>query len=421
MAAQMDEESRLLNREAEVVAEVEEAEAMGQFGRGMWRYAAIALAATAIGSFGVTYSRQFQSASSASSSVSTRLQLAKEGKVKYTSLSTSEHADLFDEFKKTFGKDYDSKEEKERYSTFLTNLEKVDTRNEKERKAGGTAVHGITQFADISPGEFKKYYLGYVAPSAEAKAAVQPAKVEKYTGTAKSVNWANVYTTSINNQGYCGSCWAFSAVQQIESDAIRAGLLTTKDKLSSQQVVSCDSTTYGVPAMMENWGCQGGNTETAYMYIAYNGGVSSSDAYPYTSFYGTTGDCDKTKSTYAMSVASYHAVIGEESMKDYVMSTGPLSICVDASDWSTYQGGIVSVCGTEVNHCVQVVGIDTTDGYWIVRNSWGTTWGEQGYIYLKTDQNTCVIDNDPTYATVTASKAATAKSSTKKSSKKSSK
>ena len=201
MAAQMDEESRLLNREAEVVAEVEEAEAMGQFGRGMWRYAAIALAATAIGSFGVTYSRQFQSASSASSSVSTRLQLAKEGKVKYTSLSTSEHADLFDEFKKTFGKDYDSKEEKERYSTFLTNLEKVDTRNEKERKAGGTAVHGITQFADISPGEFKKYYLGYVAPSAEAKAAVQPAKVEKYTGTAKSVNWANVYTTSINNQG----------------------------------------------------------------------------------------------------------------------------------------------------------------------------------------------------------------------------
>ena len=118
--------------------------------------------------------------------------------------------------------------------------------------------------------------------------------------------------------------------------------------------------------MMENWGCQGGNTETAYMYIAFNGGVSSSDAYPYTSFYGTTGDCDKTKSTYALSVASYHAVIGEESMKDYVMSTGPLSICIDASDWSTYQGGIVSACGTEVNHCVQVVGIDAENGYWCV-------------------------------------------------------
>ena len=198
----MDEESRLLNREAEIV---EEEEAMGQFGRGMWRYAAIAFAATAIGSFGVTYSRQFQSGTSKSSSASVRLSLAKEGKVKYTSLSTTEHADLFDEFKKTFGKDYDSKEEKERFSTFLTNLEKVDTRNEKERKAGGTAVHGITQFADISPGEFKKYYLGYVAPSAEAKAAVQAAKVEKYTGTAKSVNWANVYTTSINNQG-ASSC-----------------------------------------------------------------------------------------------------------------------------------------------------------------------------------------------------------------------
>lgn len=204
--------------------------------------------------------------------------------------------------------------------------------------------------------------------------------------------------------GYCGSCWAFSAVEQTESDAIRAGLLTTREKLSTQQVVSCDATTYGVPAMMENWGCQGGNTETAYMFMAYNGGVSSSDDYPYSSFYGSTGDCDTSKKSYGITVNSYHSVQGEESMKNYVMSTGPLSICIDASDWSTYQGGIVSSCGTDVNHCVQVVGIDTDNGYWIVRNSWGTTWGEQGYIYLKTDQNTCVIDNDPTYADVSVKK-----------------
>jgi C1A family cysteine protease len=156
--------------------------------------------------------------------------------------------------------------------------------------------------------------------------------------------------------------------------------------------------------MMENWGCQGGNTETAYMYIAYNGGVSSSDDYPYSSFYGSTGDCDTTKKTYGITVTSYHSVQGEESMKNYVMGTGPLSICIDASDWSTYQGGIVTSCGTDVNHCVQVVGVDTENGYWIVRNSWGTTWGEQGYIYLKTDQNTCVIDNDPTYADVSVKK-----------------
>lgn len=191
----MEEESRLLNRE-EVV--VEEETQMASFGRGIWKFGAIAVAATVIGSFAVTYSNQFERAPAASM---TRLQLAKDGKVKYTSLSTAEQGDLFDEFKKTFSKEYTSKEEKERYSFFQTNLEKVDSRNEKEQKAGGTAVHGITQFADISPGEFKKFYLGYVAPSAEAKAAVTPVKVAKYVGTAKSVNWAGVYTTSVNNQG----------------------------------------------------------------------------------------------------------------------------------------------------------------------------------------------------------------------------
>ena len=400
MSAAMDEESRLLNNNNGVVVEEEEPN-MTSFGRGMWRYMAIAVAVTIIGSFGLTYQNQFNASSSP---MKNRLQLAKEGKVKYTSLSSSEQGDLFADFVKTFGKKYSTKEEKEAYTTFLTNLEKVDSRNTKEQKAGGTAIHGITQFADMSVGEFKKNYLGYVAPSAETKSAVNVAKVEKYKGTATSVNWAGVYTTSVNNQGYCGSCWAFSAVEQIESDAIRTGLLKTTDKLSTQQVVSCDATSYGVPAMMENWGCQGGNTETAYMYIAYNGGVTTSDDYPYSSFYGSTGDCDTSKKTYGITVASYHAVQGESSMQDYVMSTGPLSICIDASDWSTYQGGIVSACGTEVNHCVQVVGIDTQNGYWIVRNSWGTTWGEGGYIYLKTGQNTCVIDNDPTYADVLVKK-----------------
>jgi C1A family cysteine protease len=86
-------------------------------------------------------------------------------------------------------------------------------------------------------------------------------------------------------------------------------------------------------------------------------------------------------------------------MGSYVQKSGPLSICIDASNWNSYTGGILSTCGKSVNHAVQAVGVDTTS-YWKVRNSWGTSWGESGFIRLKYGANTCAITNDPTYATV---------------------
>ena len=86
-------------------------------------------------------------------------------------------------------------------------------------------------------------------------------------------------------------------------------------------------------------------------------------------------------------------------MASYMQTTGPLSVCVDANNWNSYTGGILSVCGTSVDHCVQAVGVDTSS-YWKVRNSWGTGWGESGFIRLAYGKNTCAITNDPTYATV---------------------
>jgi C1A family cysteine protease len=149
--------------------------------------------------------------------------------------------------------------------------------------------------------------------------------------------------------------------------------------------------------MIRNYGCQGGNTETAYLYISAAGGLTRSSDYPYTSFYGTTGTCDTSKTNYVVTVDGYYAVEGEEDMKNYVLSTGPLSICLDASDWATYESGVVSSCGTDIDHCVQVVGVNTDEGYWIIRNSWGTSWGESGYIRLQTDHDMCGITTDPTY------------------------
>lgn len=285
-------------------------------------------------------------------------------------------------------------EEEEKFSNFKEFLKIVDSRNEDETEAGGSALHGLTKFGDLSTEEFQEGYLGFKESDDDRRRRqlkAKKAKVQKYKGSETAVNWADVYTTNVKDQGYCGSCWAFSTTEQVESDAIRAGLLSTKQDLSTQQIVSCDTT---------NWGCSGGNTETAYEYIKSTGGLELEASYPYTSYYDVTGTCKSTSSKYKITVSEYYSISGEENMINYVLAKGPLSICVAASTWSSYTSGIVSSCDKNVDHCVQVVGVDTDNDYWIVRNSWGTDWGENGYIYLKTGQNTCYITYDPTYAAV---------------------
>jgi C1A family cysteine protease len=163
--------------------------------------------------------------------------------------------------------------------------------------------------------------------------------------------------------------------------------------------VCSDTKIAGVPESVRNYGCDGGNTETAFMYVAYTGGLRSDANYPYTSFKGSCGTCLEMtdEDQYIVTIDEYYSIDGEESMKDYMLSTGPLSVCLNADNWASYESGVLSVCGTEQNHCVQVVGVNTEDGYWIVRNSWGTTWGQEGYIYLKYGQDTCGITTNPTY------------------------
>lgn len=205
------------------------------------------------------------------------------------------------------------------------------------------------------------------------------------------------YTTPVKDQGACGSCWAFSATEQIESDYMRAG--NNQTILSPQQVTSCTKYVFG-------GGCNGGYTENAFKYA--EAGLETEASYPYTSgASGVTGSCQSNASQVVVKVASagYTTVSAsatdEPQMAAYVGAAGPLSVCVDAETWSSYTGGVLATCGTELDHCVQVVGVDTSanGSYWKVRNSWGTGWGEAGFIRLAYGNNTCAVASDANYAT----------------------
>ena len=305
-------------------------------------------------------------------------------------------------FKEKHNKVYASlAEERRRFKTFRENLKLIDERNRRET---GTAVHGVTKFADMSQDEFRSGYL-HPSPPRSSPPPPPPSSqrspgIESKPLPTKASDWSGVYTTPIKDQGYCGSCWAFSATEQIESDFMRTFPDAAWFNLSTQQVTSC--TPYRLP-----WvgGCNGGEPEAAFCYATQHALVLESD-YPYTSGNdGVTGKCDvpslavpQIQVTGSSTVA--RGAADEATMASYVGFTGPLSVVVDASAWSTYVGGILRTCGTDLDHAVQVVGFDPETRAWKVRNSWGLNWGDEGFIHLGYGNNTCGIASDATFVTV---------------------
>jgi len=298
---------------------------------------------------------------------------------------------MWESFKAEYGKAYDVGMEAYRFQIFVENLAVIDERNAAELAVGGEPVHGITKFSDLKQEEFEARYLlaDVTKKTGGAKISDHPELPE---GVRAVQDWTGTYTTPVKDQGYCGSCWAFSATEQIESDAMRT--LGSDYILSPAQVTQCDSTSDG---------CGGGWTENAYTYVKSAGGLTTDSIYPYPkscSSLGITGSCQSVSSSdKKVTVKSYSTLRSESQMASYVESTGPLSVCLDANGFNSYTGGVMSVCGHSVDHCVQAVGVDTSS-YWKIRNSWGTSWGESGYIRLKYGSNTCDITNDPTYVEV---------------------
>lgn len=293
----------------------------------------------------------------------------------------------FKDFQVKYGKTYTNDVEwAKRMGVFAENFEKLSGQNRDHMLMGGQSVFGITKFSDLTAEEFKTTYLTY-KPRENAADDGMPIMLN---GTlADHVDWRTKgAVTAVKDQGQCGSCWAFSATEAIESYAFLAG--QPLQELSAQQINSCDEV---------DQGCNGGNSESAYEYVVKAGGLELQSDYPYTSGeFGEDGKCkDKGKTKKAVSISGYTSIQrGEKNLKA-ALNNGPVSVCVAADAFQSYNGGILRSCPGQIDHCVQAVGYNTEDRYWIVRNSWATNWGEDGYIRVAMGHNLCKISNDVTY------------------------
>jgi len=290
-------------------------------------------------------------------------------------------------------KQYQTKAEyRHRMSIYSDNMEIIATLNEN---SNGGATFALGPFADLTSQEFADMYLGYVPPAEPTYAELLPLTGEAAPDT---YSWnSKGKLTAVKDQRQCGSCWAFSVTENIESVwMINKGLTpSTMKPLAPQQIVDCDKS---------DGGCNGGNPPTAYEYVISAGGMDTEATYPYDA---KNGACKFNRNDVESTISNFKYATrtrNEDEMKEATATVAPLSICVDAQPWQHYSSGIMmrSQCATSLDHCVQIEGYDTSAAtpYWNVRNSWGTAWGEKGYIRLQYGQNTCGMAEEATTAVV---------------------
>jgi len=297
----------------------------------------------------------------------------------------------FSSFVAKYGKFYHTQEEYEyRFRAFRENLIKIEALNKAQVAAGGHPCFGVNAFADMPAYEFAQRLMKNLTYPPQAPAVNFTARA------AGDVDWRSKNViTPVKDQGQCGSCWAHSATEALESFAALAG--KSLIELSVQQPTAC---TYSYD------GCNGGWPYDAYVdgIESRNGDDTAAD-YPYNipqagnCRFGATGKADAP----VIQLSGYKNV-ARGGLQTALLNNGPVSVCVAAESWQTYTGGILKTCTGQVDHCVQAVGYttSTSESYWVVRNSWGASWGEQGYIYLDMTANSgdiCHIQEYITYPT----------------------
>lgn len=280
-------------------------------------------------------------------------------------------ADLWSHWKTENNKRYGS-EDGYRLSVFYDNYQKVIEHQANEDR---TYEMGFTKFMDLTSEEFQAKYLT-TQPSMNRTESILPT-LEIPT----SVDWRTQgAVTPVKDQGQCGSCWAFSSTGALEGFSATTG--RGLQSFSEQQLVDCSSA-------QGNGGCNGGLMDYAFNYVKRYG-ITTESSYPYRA---VGGSCRISGG--AFKITAYVDVqAGSADQLAQAVALRPVAVAVDANNWQLYSSGIFSNCRTSLDHGVLLVGY--TSDAWIVKNSWGTGWGENGYIRLARG-NTCGIANSASY------------------------
>jgi len=297
-------------------------------------------------------------------------------------------ASEWEDFKNQYARNFAGEEEAKRHAIFQSNLEFIISENAK----GHSYTLGIGPFADMTAEEFTSGHLGYTRP--ESDEPVLDAFTYNGEELADELDWTTKgVVTAVKDQAQCGSCWAFSTTGALESGyAVASGKLVS---LSEQQHVDCD----GFP----NLGCEGGQMSNALKWAMKNGGCSEA-SYPYHASGGILSSCKSKGCEIVMPAGTVTGVKGLAKASDQVLQAAvqqaPVSIAIQANQavFQHYTGGVItSGCGTNTDHGVLLVGYGTDNGvdYWKVKNSWGASWGDHGFVRLIRNANMCGINSGP--------------------------
>ncbi|XP_046662481.1 procathepsin L-like isoform X2 [Homalodisca vitripennis] len=303
-------------------------------------------------------------------------------------------------FKVAHEREYDTPEEElKRKNIFLENLQFVREHNEKFEKGEVTFDVEINKYSDLTTEEFVTMMNGYKRPEGYESIGDKFDDSENVK-LPKNLDWRKKgAVTEVKDQGFCGSCWAFSATGSLEGQHY----LKTKKlvSLSEQNLMDCSTAE-------ENHGCHGGLMDKAFTYVQKNKGIDTEASYPYEGYNGTCRYNPKNKGATDNGYVDITSG-SEKALQKAVATVGPISVAIDGDhiSFKHYKSGVYQnpdCSSTALNHGIVAVGYGSTKkggAYWLVKNSWSSNWGMNGYAMMaRNHNNMCGIATAASYPKV---------------------